>query len=178
MGRRPRAAAGAQGAGRHTPGTAARQAAPGHLRQGIGELKVRRSGGGPQSPTAATCPPDVPSCVDPTLLSNRPTVCPSLPVPPSSRSSAAGGQVGTRLRSRDVPTVSMSSYQSSRPPPPGWEAQRFRKPTCGVRARASSSESVQTESCFRERLICLSDFFFLISFRAQPPKPQTSLPER
>ncbi|XP_021018873.1 uncharacterized protein LOC110294761 [Mus caroli] len=87
-------------------------------------------------------------------------------------------QVGTRLRPRDVPTVSMYSYQSSRPPPPEREAQQFSKPTCGVRARASSSESVQTESCFRERLICLSDFFFLISFGAQPPKPQTSLPER
>lgn len=40
MGRRPRAAAGVQGAGRHAPGTAAIQAAPGHLRLGIGELKA------------------------------------------------------------------------------------------------------------------------------------------
>lgn len=48
-----------RGAGRHAPGTAARQASPGQLRLGIQELKARRSGGGLQSPAAATCPPDV-----------------------------------------------------------------------------------------------------------------------
>lgn len=41
VGRQPRAAAGVQGAGRHAPGTAARQASPGHLRPGIRDLKVK-----------------------------------------------------------------------------------------------------------------------------------------
>jgi hypothetical protein len=59
VGRQPRAAAGVQGAGRHAPGTAARQASPGHLRLEIRELKARRSEGGLQKPAAATCPPDV-----------------------------------------------------------------------------------------------------------------------
>lgn len=41
VGRQPRAAAGVQGAGRHAPGTAARQASPGHLRPGIRDLEVK-----------------------------------------------------------------------------------------------------------------------------------------
>lgn len=165
MGRQPRAAAGVQGAGRHAPGTAARQASPGHLRLGIWEQKARRSGRGLQSLGAATCPTRcfLPAWTPLSYLTAKQRA-PLFQIfrstawvasEPSSLSSAAGGQVGTRLRPRDVPTVSTSSYQSSRPPPPGREALQFGKPTCGVRARASSSESVQTESCFRERLICL-----------------------
>lgn len=190
MGSQPRAAAGVPGAGRHAPDTAARQASLSSEagNSGAGGRALRRRPPGPSCrhmPTRCFLPAWIPPCslrakpYAPLFHIFRSTAW--VASEPSSPSSAAGGQVGTRLRPRDVPTVSMSSsYQFSRPPPPGREAQQFSKPTCGVRARASSSESVQTESCFRERLICLSDFFFffLICFRAQPPKPQTSLPER
>lgn len=44
--------------------------------------------------------------------------------------------------------------------------------------RGHSAPRVFKLSCFRERPRCLSLSLFLISFRAQPPKPQASLPER
>ncbi|MEJ1287098.1 hypothetical protein NN561_018113 [Cricetulus griseus] len=123
VGRQPRAAAGVQGAGRHAPGPAARQAYPGHLRPGIRDLKARRSGARFQSPSCSHTPTRwfLPTWIPLPYLVSKPCA-------PYSRSFApclwrlqnpapgALQQVGTRQRPRDVPIVSLSSYQST----PAW----------------------------------------------------------
>lgn len=154
VGRRPRLAAGSQGAGPPSQLTRVRRASV--HGQGLGRWELEALRGSLQRPAAAASPPDISfpggSCTSaepPNVLERDP--CSRSPAPrcgwrrdPADRALLVPAQLPTAYGNLAAPSVRPRSARArlfSRSPPPGKEVQNRRSgPTCGVKARAPRSE--------------------------------------